>query len=257
LPSTADLKTRSVARYDGRDVDALASRLGVPTIVAFQEVGSTLDVAHELAAAGAAAGTLVVADAQTSGRGRMGRSWKSDAGAGVWLTLIERPRDVVALDVLSLRIGLALAPVLDVFAATPVRLKWPNDLYLASGKLGGILVEARWRESLPEWVAIGVGINVRVPAGELRAACLDSRVARGDVLSRIVPAMREASARPGPLDSSELAAFAATDAVAGRRCLEPVRGMIRGIDPSGGLAVDIGSGITVIRAGSLVLEDEL
>lgn len=258
MPSTADLKTpRPVARYDGRDLEALASRLGVPSIVAFESVGSTLDVAHELAAAGAAAGTLVVADAQTSGRGRMGRSWQSDAGAGVWLTLIERPRDVVALDVLSLRIGLALAAVLDAFAVTPIRLKWPNDLYLASGKLGGILVEARWRDSLPEWVAIGVGINVRVPARELRAACLDSGVARVDVLSRIVPAMRQAAARSGPLDVEELAAFAARDAIAGRRCLAPVRGVIRGIDPSGGLAVDIGSGITVIRAGSLVLEEEL
>ena len=65
------------------------------------------------AAEGAPAGTLVVADAQTAGRGRSGRTWTSERGAGVWLTLIERPRDVDALDVLSLRVGLALAPALD------------------------------------------------------------------------------------------------------------------------------------------------
>jgi BirA family biotin operon repressor/biotin-[acetyl-CoA-carboxylase] ligase len=258
LPSPADSSTaRPVVRYDGRTADALAAELGVPRVVLFDEVGSTLDVAHELAASGAPAGTLVVADAQTSGRGRMGRAWRSESGAGVWLTLIERPRDVAALDVLSLRIGLALAPVLDAFVATPARLKWPNDLYVGTRKLGGVLVEVRWRESAPEWAAIGVGVNVRAPLGEPRATGLDADVSRAVLLTRMVPAMRAAAARTGALDRSELAAFASRDAVTGRRCLEPVDGVIQGIDPSGALVVDVGSQIAVVRAGSLVLEEEL
>jgi BirA family biotin operon repressor/biotin-[acetyl-CoA-carboxylase] ligase len=244
-------------RYDGRTAEALAAELGVPRVVAFDEVGSTLDAAHELAASGAPAGTLVVADAQTSGRGRMGRAWRSESGAGVWLTLIERPRDVAALDVLSLRIGLALAPVLDAFVATPVRLKWPNDLYVGTRKLGGVLVEVRWRESAPEWAAIGVGVNVRAPIGEPRATGLDTDASRAVLLTRMVPAMRAAAARTGALDRSELAAFASRDAVTGRRCREPVDGVIQGIDPSGALVVDVGSQIAVVRAGSLVLEEEL
>jgi BirA family biotin operon repressor/biotin-[acetyl-CoA-carboxylase] ligase len=244
-------------RYDGRTAEALAAELGVPRVVAFDEVGSTLDAAHELAASGAPAGTLVVADAQTSGRGRMGRAWRSESGAGVWLTLIERPRDVAALDVLSLRIGLALAPVLDAFVATPARLKWPNDLYVGTRKLGGVLVEVRWRESAPEWAAIGVGVNVRAPLGEPRATGLDADVSRAVLLTRMVPAMRAAAARTGALDRSELAAFASRDAVTGRRCREPVDGVIQGIDPSGALVVDVGSQIAVVRAGSLVLEEEL
>ena len=231
--------------------------MGVPRVVLFDEVGSTLDVAHALAAGGAPAGTLVVANAQTSGRGRLGRSWRSEAGAGVWLTLIERPRDVAALDVLSLRIGLALAPAIDAFAAAPVCLKWPNDLYVGAGKLGGVLVEVRWRDGAPEWAAIGVGVNMRPPEGEARAAGLEPGVSRADVLCRMVPPMRAAAARTGPLDRSELEAFAARDAVAGRRCREPVAGVIKGIDPSGALAVDVGSHIAIIRAGSLVLEEEL
>jgi len=257
LPSPAESSTAHLARYDGRSAEEIAAALGLPRVAVFDEVGSTLDVAHELAAKGAAAGTLVVADAQTSGRGRMGRSWRSEAGAGIWLTLIERPRDVAALDVLSLRVGLALAPVLDAFTATPVELKWPNDLYVGGRKLGGILVEARWRESAPEWTAIGVGVNLRAPAGELRAVGLDAGVARTDVLARMVPAMRAAAARTGPLDASELLVFASRDAVVGRRCREPVAGTIRGIDPSGALMVDVGSEIAIIRAGSLVLEEEL
>ena len=251
------MSERPISRYDGYTGDELALSLGLPRVVAFAEVGSTLDVAHAVAADGAPAGTLVIADAQTSGRGRMGRTWRSEAGAGVWMTLIERPRDIAALDVLSLRIGLALAPVLDAFAGATVQLKWPNDLYVGARKLGGILVEARWRDSAPEWVAIGVGVNVRAPQSESRAIGLDAHVSRIELLSRMLPPMRAAAAINGPLSRSELDAFALRDAVVGRRCREPVAGVVRGLDPSGALLVDVGSEITVVRAGSLVMEEEL
>lgn len=225
---------------------------------------STLDVAHSLAAEGAPAGTLIVADTQTAGRGRMGRSWRSEPGAGIWLTLIERPRDAAAVDVLSLRIGLALAPVLDALAATPVLLKWPNDLYVGDRKLAGVLIEARWRDAQPEWLAIGVGINLRPPASEARAAGLRAGVTRDDVLSRIVPAMRDAAARTGLLTEPELHAFAARDLARGRRCVQPIDGIVQGIDRSGELLVDIALSsdaaqtprVTSVRAGSLVLAEE-
>ena len=244
-----------MARYDGRSGDDLAADLGLSLVATFDVIGSTLDVAHELAAAGAMGGTLVLADAQTSGRGRMGRVWRSYPGAGVWLTLIERPTDVRALDVLSLRVGLALALALDDLADSPVRLKWPNDLYVGDRKLGGILVEARWREQHPEWVAIGVGINVRPPEAE-RAAGLRAGVSRLEALMRAVPAIRTAAARSGPLSHEELGAFAARDMAAGRRCVEPVRGRVRGIDANGALVVDVGCRATLVQAGSLVLQEE-
>jgi BirA family biotin operon repressor/biotin-[acetyl-CoA-carboxylase] ligase len=239
--------------------DDLAERLDLPHVVTFDRISSTLDVAHELAEAGAAPGTLVLADAQTAGRGRLGRSWRSEPGAGVWLTLIERPIDATALDVLSLRVGLALAPVLDAFAGESVRLKWPNDLYVSDRKLGGILVEARWREGSPEWVAIGVGVNVRAPAEEPRAIGLCPDCHRLDVLVAMVPALRDAAAQQGPLTADELNAFAARDRAAGRSCAEPVVGTVRGIDASGALLVDPPSGGApiVVRAGSLVLTEEL
>jgi len=253
LPSSAADVARA-ARYDGERSDDLARRLGLPAVVAFDEVGSTLDVAHALAADGAASGTLVIADAQSAGRGRMGRSWRSEAGAGVWLTLIERPVSSRALDVLSLRIGLALAPVLDAFAQDRVRLKWPNDLYVGDRKLAGVLVEARWRESVPEWVAIGVGINVRVPHDEPNAIGLRDHVSRIAVLAASVPAIRAAAALEGPLGDSELAAFADRDLAKGKGCIEPVVGTVEGIDASGALVVRVGSGTTAVRGGSLVLQ---
>lgn len=239
----------------------MSDSLAATHVVRLEEVGSTLDVAHRLAAAGAHAGTLIVADAQTAGRGRMGRSWRSERGAGIWLTLIERPRDPSGLEVLSLRVGLVLAPALDAFAAERVRLKWPNDLYVGERKLGGVLIEARWREQSLEWLAIGVGVNLRPPASEPNAVGLRAGVPRDDVLDRIVPLIRGAAAQAGPLGRDELAAFADRDMAAGRRCVEPVMGTVRGISPSGALVVEValsggnGPTTTEFRAGSLVLDD--
>jgi BirA family transcriptional regulator, biotin operon repressor / biotin---[acetyl-CoA-carboxylase] ligase len=238
----------------------LQRRLALPRVAYFDEIGSTLDLAHELAEQGAPAGTLVLAGAQTAGRGRMGRSWRSESGAGLWLTMIERPADASGIDVLSLRIGLALAPALDRFASARVMLKWPNDLYVNERKLAGILVEARWRDGAPEWLAIGVGINLRVPAAEPRAIALVDGVSRDDVLSHVVPALRAAAAMTGTLSTMERDAFAARDRAAGRACVEPVQGIVRGIDANGGLVVDVGSAgseTVVRRAGSLVLQEEL
>jgi BirA family biotin operon repressor/biotin-[acetyl-CoA-carboxylase] ligase len=254
LPSDAD--GAAGGQYDGVAADELARRLSVPRVLAFDSVGSTLDIAHALAAEGAGSGTLVVADAQTAGRGRMGRTWRSEPGAGVWLTLIERPASSKALEVLSLRIGTALAPVLDEFAGGRVRLKWPNDLYVADDKLAGVLIEARWKDGAPEWVAIGVGINVRVPEAEPRAAGLRAGVARIDVLGAAVPAIRAAASKSGPLSDEELAIYSDRDLAMGRMCVSPVAGRVAGIDSSGALRVDVGSEVKAVRGGSLVFQEE-
>lgn len=232
----------------------------MPRLVAFDVTESTLDIAHALAAEGAPAGTLVIADAQSAGRGRHGRAWRSEAEAGVWLTLIERPVDASALGLLSLRIGLALAPALDRFAASPIGLKWPNDLYVAEAKLGGILVEARWKAGEPDWIAIGVGVNVREPSrdlgGGLTAAGLVPGTSRLDVLEACVRAVRHASSLRGVLSDEEGTAFAQRDVAAGRRCLEPIEGRVHGIASDGALLVDSTGGRHAVRAGSLVLHPD-
>ena len=79
------------------------------------------------------------------------------------MTLLERPNDAEALGVLSIRLGLKAAPVLERYSAEPVRLKWPNDVMVGAGKVAGILVETRWRERQVDWVAIGFGVNVQRP----------------------------------------------------------------------------------------------
>ncbi|HSQ29424.1 MAG TPA: biotin--[acetyl-CoA-carboxylase] ligase [Gemmatimonadaceae bacterium] len=248
--------TTALALYDDWSADALAECLGLPRVALFDSVTSTLDVAHALAARGASDGTLVLAAAQSAGRGRFGRTWTSEAGAGVWLTLIERPRDATALEVLSVRVGIALAPVLDPLSEWPVQLKWPNDLYAGGRKLGGILVEARWRDGALDWIAIGVGINVRRPPGEANAASLRDGTSRIDVLREIMPRLRASAARVGPLDAAERAAFAARDLGAGRQCVEPAVGRVIGIDDRGALLVETSTGLIQARTGSLVFKEE-
>lgn len=240
-----------IARYDGYDAASLAALLDVPRVVVFDSTASTMDDAHGLAAVGAPAGTVVLANRQTAGRGRAGRRWASDGGQGIWMTVVERPNDAAALDVLSIRLGIKAARVLDRYANESVKLKWPNDLFLGGGKVAGILVEARWRARRIDWVAIGVGVNVRAPSGLAVAAGLAAHTGRIDVLAELVPAVRAAAAGRSVLTASELEEFSARDVSAGRACTDPAPGIVRGISAEGELLVETTTGVRAFRDGSL------
>ena len=229
--------------------------LGLSRVELLESTTSTLDVAHRIAARGAPTGTLVIANEQTAGRGRGGKSWQSSPGDGLWLTLIERPADTSGLGVLSLRVGLAAAEALDRFASEPIRLKWPNDLYVDEKKLGGILVEARWREQAVEYVAIGLGVNVKVPRNVASAAGLEEGTDRLDVLGDLVPGVLAASRATGPLKADEMEEFDARDLARGRKCIEPAVGRVAGITATGELLVALADSVGSFRSGSLVLED--
>jgi BirA family biotin operon repressor/biotin-[acetyl-CoA-carboxylase] ligase len=151
--------------------------------------GSTNDLALDLLAAGAPHGTLVVADAQTAGRGRRGRAWHSPPGTSIHASLVLRgesrgqsPTALVAA------VGLGLAEGIESAAGIDVGIKWPNDLWCGGKKVAGVLVEARgFRVEAPEFVA-GFGVNVSQRAGdfpeELRDSATSLAVATGRVLDR-------------------------------------------------------------------------
>jgi BirA family biotin operon repressor/biotin-[acetyl-CoA-carboxylase] ligase len=240
--------------YDGIDAAALATRWGVPSVEAHSAIGSTNDRAHALAAQGAPAGTVVLADRQDAGRGRNGRAWVSAAGQGIWISLLERPRDPEAIAVLSVRVGLAVAAAVAPFADDVPQVKWPNDVLCGGRKLAGVLIEARWRDTLPEWVVLGVGCNVRPPdLPPPGAAGLRAGTTREAVLARLVPALRAAAAATGLLRDDERAAWEARDWGRGRRCLEPGPGIVEGIASDGALVVRQGDAVATFRTGSLVL----
>ncbi|HXF25228.1 MAG TPA: biotin--[acetyl-CoA-carboxylase] ligase [Gemmatimonadaceae bacterium] len=243
---------RPALRYDGLSAAQLAERAKVPRVELFDVVGSTMDEAHALASDGAPAGTVILADSQSSGRGRNGKRWSSPS-RGVWMTLIERPPDPSALDVLSLRVGLAAARTLDTFAAEPVRVKWPNDLYVESAKLAGVLVEARWRGDRLDWVAIGLGVNMEQPPDQA-AAVLEAGTSRVDVVCALLPELRGSAGMSGPLTQEEMDEYAARDLARGRVCTEPVRGRVVGIAPTGELLVELADSVARVRTGSLVLQ---
>lgn len=234
-----------------------AAEMHATDVVHLVSVTSTMDEAHARAALGAPAGTLIVADEQVAGRGRGGNNWESDFGDGVWCTLLERPDDASAIDVLSIRLGLAIAEALEPLAAAPICVKWPNDLYVDRSKLAGILVEARWREGVPEWVAIGVGVNLHVPNRNSGAAALSDGTTRGDVLRRMIPAIRAAAAKRGFLSVDEQTAWESRDLAMQRAVIAPVAGVVRGIEQDGALLVTDGGGrIHEIRSGSLVFSTD-
>jgi BirA family biotin operon repressor/biotin-[acetyl-CoA-carboxylase] ligase len=137
------------------------------TIHRYASVTSTQYVAADLIARGAAHRTAVVADRQTAGYGRKGDRWLDAAGDSLLLTLILRP-EAHGTPATTTRIYLypmaaALAVLDAVHALTGVRgaIKWPNDLLLRGGKVGGILGDATWSGGLPDSLRIGVGVNLR------------------------------------------------------------------------------------------------
>lgn len=122
--------------------------------------GSTNTLAHQLAADGGAHGAVVVADAQTRGRGRLHRNWHSPPGVNLYLSVLLRPDwDAHRGPPISLAAGVALAEAVEEILGRPPQLKWPNDLLHGERKLAGILVEAAAQQQM-RYVVIGLGLNV-------------------------------------------------------------------------------------------------
>ena len=127
----------------------------------FDTIDSTNTRAKEMAAQGAPHGTVLIADSQTGGRGRMGRSFHSPAGCGIYLSMLLRP-GCPAKDLMHLTCATAVAASDGVQAATGLRpgIKWTNDLVVGKKKLGGILTELSLDGSgNVEYAVIGIGIN--------------------------------------------------------------------------------------------------
>jgi BirA family biotin operon repressor/biotin-[acetyl-CoA-carboxylase] ligase len=130
----------------------------------YLEVESTNDICKGLAASGAQEGLCVVADSQSKGRGRFGRSWVSPPGVGLYLSCLLRPEiPPESLPLCTLLAGGATARALHEATGANVQLKWPNDLLLHDRKLGGILTELITTLEETPSVVIGIGINVTTP----------------------------------------------------------------------------------------------
>ena len=129
-------------------------------VVRYDQIDSTNTEARRIAAAGAGENTLIIARAQTAGRGRMGRSFYSPDGTGLYATLLYYPdRPISELGGLTCATALAAAMAIEQLCGVSPRIKWVNDLYLGGRKVCGILCESFGTEHGTA-VAIGIGINL-------------------------------------------------------------------------------------------------
>ncbi|MBI4220778.1 MAG: biotin--[acetyl-CoA-carboxylase] ligase [Chloroflexi bacterium] len=218
------------------------------------EVGSTMDEAQRLAADGVIEGTVIGADAQTAGRGRHARPWRSRPGDDLLFSIVLRPPVNVAR-LLSILAGLACARAVDRLARAQSAIKWPNDVRVDGKKVCGVLVEAAVSGETAAFVA-GIGLNVNLDPPkwpEISATATSLRAIRGARCDR-----REAL--EAVLDEFDLLY---ADALAGRPVLEQwkrrletigrrvwlasgtevIEGRAEGVDADGGLVVRCADGI--------------
>jgi BirA family biotin operon repressor/biotin-[acetyl-CoA-carboxylase] ligase len=127
----------------------------------FDTVSSTMDIAFQLGIKGLPEGTIVLAEAQTKGRGRLGRSWFSPKYKGIYLSLILRPRILPhEAPLLTLMSAVSICEAVKEKTGFNTQIKWPNDILIHNKKLGGILTELNAETDVSRFVVIGMGLNV-------------------------------------------------------------------------------------------------
>jgi BirA family biotin operon repressor/biotin-[acetyl-CoA-carboxylase] ligase len=164
----------------------------------FPSIGSTNDEALRWVDAGAADFSLVIADEQTSGRGRFDRRWVTNPGAALAFSLILQPApaELASLALFAPLCGLALRDTLHSYYALHPQIKWPNDVLLAGKKTAGILVEASWSDQVASGIVLGIGVNItpaalpHLGAQLFPATCLEEHLAppldRVNLLARLL-----------------------------------------------------------------------
>ena len=218
---------------------------------------STNERARELAAAGAPAGTVVTAAAQTAGRGRHGRRWTAPPGTALLYSTILRPLDRRHA-LLPLAVPVAACEAVESLAPVTCAIKWPNDLWIEDRKVAGILIEAR----PPEWAVIGVGINLSIHESEFASDLRWPATSVGHGVG--VEEMRDAlDRRLGAWVGGEaprlLAAYRERDALRGREVEWQEGGEVRtgtasGVDADGNLVAVLGDGTSLaLGAGEVSL----
>lgn len=233
--------------------EAVAPLLPGFTVEVLPEVASTNSELMRRARAGRLEPVLLAAQRQTAGRGRLGRSWNSDAAASLTFSL-GLPLAPADWSGLSLAVGVSLAEALH----PAIRLKWPNDLWLDERKLGGILVETATGlagDRASRYAVVGVGINIDPPAIEglpypvacLREAIPDAQA--GSALQRLAPGLVRAlqafeASGFGPFH----ARFAALDALRGRSVAlsDGTAGVAQGVNGAGALLVHTAGAVKTV-----------
>jgi len=153
----------------------------------FDYLVSTMDMAMQLGMKLAPHGTLVLAESQTKGRGRLGRSWFSPKYKGIYLSLILRPKiSPSASPVLTLLSAVSICEAIKNIAGLDAQIKWPNDVFICNKKIAGILTEMNAEVDKVNFVVIGIGLNVNNDKKSLIAQATSLKEQAGQPLSRVL-----------------------------------------------------------------------
>jgi len=222
----------------------------------YAELGSTNDEAFDLARQGAPEGTVVVADRQTRGRGRMQRVWVSPPGRNLYLSVVLRPEIAPErAPQLSIVAGVAAAEALGALCPG-VTLKWPNDVLVGGRKLCGILAEMRAAAGRLDFVILGIGVNVNLTRGECPPE-----------IAGIATSLREESGRPfarAEVAAGFLRSLEAACRTYRREGFPPLRARWLELTDMAGKTVRVAAGTDVYEgrmvglddAGALLLEEK-
>jgi len=146
---------------------------------------STMDEAFRLGVEGACEGTVVCAETQSKGRGRLGRGWASPKGKGLYFSFVLRPTlPLNQLALLTLMSAVALAQAIEGVSHVKPSIKWPNDLLWEGRKLAGILTELRAESDQVKFVVVGIGLNINTPAHQLVDGASSLKMAAGRSFNR-------------------------------------------------------------------------
>jgi len=243
-------------------------------LVCLETTDSTMRVAAELGARGAAHGATVIAEAQSAGRGRLGRSFHSPARANLYASILLRPSGPSGLaPTLVLAAGVAVAECVAAWLRAPGRvdLKWPNDVRIDGKKTSGILVELVSDGARPAFAVLGIGVNLNVDPrtfpDEFRARATSLAAASGAPVDRVAFTQRLFGTLERVLDLHAAEGFAgirprfeAWFRMSGRpvRVLEPAgstrEGLVAGVDADGALRlVEPGGHELRVLAGEVTL----
>jgi BirA family transcriptional regulator, biotin operon repressor / biotin---[acetyl-CoA-carboxylase] ligase len=232
---------------------------------------STNDVAAHLAELGAAEGTTVAADAQTAGRGRLGRAWFSPPGAGLYVSIVLRPPGDLSTRsnpsaFLTLASGVAIAEGVRAGTGLPAEIKWPNDVMIGKRKLAGILAEAAAQGDRLQHVIVGFGVNLQNTSFPLeladRATSIEAetsrRADRAQIFTQILIAFaaRYRDLQAGRFDAilsawRALAPSLPSSWVEWDTAAGVMRGRAEDIDEHGALMVRVGNNMERLVAGEV------
>jgi BirA family biotin operon repressor/biotin-[acetyl-CoA-carboxylase] ligase len=244
------------------------------TIVWRDAIDSTQRLAREQARAGAPEGTIVIAETQTQGRGRLGRQWHSPPGVNLYCTIVLRPAlPPAVVSQLALVAGVAVADAVRAATGADARVKWPNDVLVDGRKVAGILTEMEGEVERVAFVLVGIGVNVNLDAAalpaEIATTATSLRAVTGHVVDRVGFAARllaAVEARYGQFVAGGFPAirpaFDATAFLTGRevRVSGPdavVQGRVLGVDDEGALRLEQpGGAVLRVLAGEVTLRDE-